>query len=224
MAQSIIDSAIVSIHGDILDNAEVSFKFRVRNYVYRNQHGAYTYTRIFVDTSGTTVDVLTNEGLTRTVDGEAIELDSTWATRYSNSVNSVMYFSFLPYRLNDPAVIKTHHGEVTIKGKQYHEVLIQFQEEGGGVDHDDNFLYWFNKETYALDYFAYDYITDGGGVRFREAYNRREEDGLVVQDYVNFKPASDSVKLKDILGAYLKGELMELSRIELEEVSVRSLH
>ncbi len=83
-----------------------------------------------------------------------------------------------------------------------------------------NFLYWFDTDTYALDYFAYDYITDGGGVRFREAYNRRDEGGLVVQDYVNFKPASDSVKLKDVLDAYVKEELKELSRIELEEVNV----
>lgn len=223
-AQAVVDSAIAAMNGRLLDHAEISFGFRVRDYIFRNQNGIFQYTRIFVDTAGTkTIDVLTNDGLTRTINGNEVTLDSTWTTRYSNSVNSVMYFSFLPYRLNDDAVIKTYNGVVTLKGKRYHEILIQFQEEGGGVDHDDNFLYWFDTSTYALDYFGYDYITDGGGVRFREAINRRDEGGLIVQDYINYMPASDSVVLKDVLAAYLRGELKELSRIELDDVVVESL-
>lgn len=132
-SQSIVDSAIAAMGGEILDHAEIRFRFRLRDYVYYNVNGSYAYTRIYVDTSGTVIeDVLTNEGLTRTNDGDTITLDSTWTSRYSNSVNSVMYFAFLPCRLNDPAVIKTYNGVVSIKGRDYHEVLIQFQEEGGG--------------------------------------------------------------------------------------------
>ena len=206
----------------ILEEAEVSFRFRVRDYVYKNDHGRFEYTRIYRDTAGTTtVDILTNDGIIRTIDGDTIELDSTWQSRYSNSVNSVIYFAFLPYRLNDQAVIKTYRGEVEIKGRMYHEVLVQFEEEGGGKDHDDNFLYWFDTETFSMDYFAYDYVTDGGGVRFREAYNKRTVDGLVIQDYVNYKPSADSIGLNGMRQAYIDKSLQELSRIELENVVVK---
>jgi hypothetical protein len=223
-AQSVVDSAIVRAGGDILDRAQVSFRFRVRDYVYRKENGRYTYTRIYEDTTGTvTKDVLTNDGLTRMINGDTVKLDSMWTSRYSNSVNSVIYFAFLPYRLNDEAVIKTYSGIVPIKGKDYHEILVQFREEGGGKDHDDNFLYWFDTETFALDYLAYAYITDGGGVRFREAYNRRKIDGISVQDYINYKPVSDSFVLADMRQAFEAGLLVELSRIELENVEVERL-
>jgi hypothetical protein len=207
--------------GDMLQNAEVSFRFRVRDYVYRMEGGDYEYTRRYEDTSGTiTVDVLTNEGLTRTVNGDTVNLDSTWSNRYSNSVNSVIYFAFLPFRLNDPAVIKTYNGIVAIKDKNYHEILVRFKEEGGGADHDDNFLYWFDVDTYALDYLAYDYLTNGGGVRFRQAINRRTINGLTVQDYINYKPESDTIVLADMREAFESDELVELSRILIENVRV----
>ena len=224
-AQAIVDQAIQAMGGSLLDHAEVTFRFRDREYIYHNEEGAFAHTRIHTDTAGVrTVDVYHNDGLDRTVDGKPVSLDSTWQSRYSNSINSVMYFAFLPYRLNDPSVIKTYRDVVTIKGKPYHEVLVQFQKEGGGKDHDDNFLYWFDTTSFAMDYLAYDYVTDGGGVRFREAYNRRTIDGLTVQDYINFKPANDSLTLYAMRTAYEQGQLTELSRIELDDVKIRDLN
>ncbi len=223
-AQDIVDKAISAMGGDILDNASVTFKFRIRTYGFWQKGGQFKYTRTHVDTSGSsTLDVLTNEGLVRSIDDVTVELDSTWKQRYSNSVNSVLYFAFLPYRLNDPAVIKSYNGLKEINGNSYHEVKVQFAKEGGGVDHDDNFLYWFSKDKYALDYLAYDYITDDAGVRFRKAINRRNINGVVVQDYINMKPANDDTNLYGMLEAYKQGQLRELSRIELENVRIEKL-
>lgn len=224
-AQAIVDNAIRAMGGTLLEHAEVSFRFRDRDYIYKNKKGTFEHTRIHIDSAGVrTVDVYHNNGLDRTVNGESAKLDKTWQTRYSNSINSVIYFTFLPYRLNDPAVIKTYRDIVTIKGKPYHEILVQFRKEGGGKDHDDNFLYWFDTATYAMDYLAYDYVTDGGGVRFREAYNRRSHNGLTVQDYVNYKPSDDSLTLYHMRTAYEQGKLVELSRIELHDVDVQNLN
>ena len=220
-AQVIVDSAIAAVGGDLLLNAEISFRFRVRDYIYKNQGGEYEYTRIYIDTNATkTVDKLTNKGLRRWIDNAEVELDSSWRQRYTNSVNSVIYYAFLPYRLNDQAVIKTYRGLVDIKDKTYHEILVQFEQEGGGVDFEDNYLYWFDTADYSMDYFAYDYISDGGGVRFREAYNRREIEGVTIQDYVNYKPPADSVGLYEMLDAFKQNDLVELSKIELEGVKV----
>lgn len=223
-AQEIVDKAISAMGGEMLNNAAVTFKFRTRAYTFWQQEGQYKYTRTHVDTSGSrTVDVLTNNGLDRSIDNVPVDLDSIWTLRYSNSVNSVLYFAFLPYRLNDPAVIKTYNGLREINGMNYHEVEVQFMKEGGGVDHDDNFLYWFHEESFMLDYLAYDYITDDAGVRFRQAINRRKANGLTVQDYVNYKPTNDSIDLHGIFEAYKRGELKELSRIELENVHAEKL-
>ncbi len=223
-AQEIVNRAIKAIGGDVLDNAEITFKFRTRDYIYRNKAGRYRYTRTYVDTAGTkSVDILTNDGLTRTIDGKPVELDELWTQRYSNSVNSVFYFAFLPYRLNDAAVIKTYNGLKDFNGKKYHEIEVQFAKEGGGVDHDDNFLYWFSEDKYALDYFAYDYVTGKGGVRFRHAINRRLVNGLIVQDYVNYRPNDKKTDLYGMFEAHTRGELKELSRIELENVQVEKV-
>ena len=44
----------------------------------------------------------------RTVNGAKIDtLSEEWIGKYSRSVNSVAYFAFLPYGLNDPSVFKT---------------------------------------------------------------------------------------------------------------------
>ena len=68
-----------------------------------------------------------------------------------------------------------------------------------------------------MDYLAYSYEVDGGGVRFREAYNTRKIGGVLFQDYVNYKHLKNTdVSTFDIL--FEKGELKELSRIELENV------
>lgn len=223
-AQEIVDKAIQAIGGDLLDHADIDFTFRTRDYKFHQQGGKFEYTRIHVDTTGKkTIDLLTNEGLSRSVDSKPVDLDEKWAQRYSNSVNSVFYFAFLPYRLNDAAVIKTYNGIKDFNGKKYHEVEVQFAKEGGGVDHDDNFLYWFSEDKYALDYFAYDYITDKGGVRFRHATNRRLVNGLIVQDYVNYKPKDKKTGLYDMFEAHKSRELVELSRIELENVVVEKL-
>ena len=97
---------------------------------------------------------------------------------------------------------------------------VTFDEEGGGEDYNDIFIYWFDKEDFSMDYLAYQYFTEGGGIRFREAINVREIEGITFQDYVNYKPDSDSIKLVGIDQVFENGNLIEISRIELENVKV----
>ncbi len=213
-AQHIIDEAILT-HG--LHNPEgkkVSFTFRNKDYsMIRNEQGIM-YTRSFQDSLGFVRDVLINiSEFSRSVDGIPFELSEEWSVRYANSVNSVLYFVQLPYMLNDPAVIKKYQGTIQIKGKKYHQIEIRFKQEDGGVDFEDVFLYWFNTENFSMDYLAYSYLTDEGGIRFREAFNRRTSGGIVFQDYINYKPADKNIGLENLPTLFEKGELKELSRI-----------
>ncbi len=219
--QSIIDRAIEAHGLDNVFDKKIEFDFRERHYTLEREQGKYAYTRSFEDSLGSVRDVLVNSSqFTRFVNGQELELDDEWTGKYLNSVNSVLYFIQLPLTLNDPAAIKKYLGVQNLKGKSYHLLEIRFEEEGGGKDFEDVFLYWFDVESFQMDYLAYSYITDGGGVRFREAINRRNIKGLVFQDYINYKPGDKLTPLDQLAGLYEKGELLELSRIENVNVVV----
>ena len=215
--QEIVDEAI-AFHGmEGLNNAEFSLTFRNIDYTYKNNNGMFEYTRTQTDSIGQTVfDVMNNDGLVRLTDGDTTEI--TEEKRAARSVNSVIYFFRLPFGLNDDAVNKAYVGEREMKGKTYYEVKVTFAQEGGGEDFDDVFLYWFDKEDYSMDYLAYLYHTDEGGMRFREAINSRRVNGVMIQDYINLKPEDERMDIMNIAELYNAGELQVLSEIINEDV------
>ena len=223
-AQEVVDQGITYSKTEKLKNADASFSFRGVGYDYKFRNGNYRYTRTQTDSVGNTLkDVLVNTGLNRFFNESLVVLDEEKRAAYTASVNSVIYFAFLPLSLNDAAVNKTYISEVTVKGKTYHKVKVTFNEEGGGEDFDDVFYYWFDTEEYRLDFLAYSYAEeDGIGMRFREAYNPRRVNGVVIQDYRNFKPkVKGSIQLEAMDRAFIEGELELLSVIELENVRIK---
>ena len=223
-AQAIIDLAIEKQGGDLLSRSRISFDFRGRTYVSNRNGGSYTYERQFLDTLQNEVhDILSNEAFQRKIEGTVVALNSKDSSAYANSVNSVLYFAFLPYFLNDAAVKKAYLGEVNIKGQPYHKVKVGFEAAGGGKDFEDEYVYWFHKEKGSMDYLAYNYKVDGGGARFREAYNIRVIDGIRFADYINYKPNNKSMAVETFDELFEKGKMKELSRIDLENISVSRL-
>ena len=115
------------------------------------------------------------------------QLPDSLMHRYANSVNSVIYFAQLPFSLDGKAVYKKLIGEKSINGVGYYKVEVTFDINGGGEDYDDVFVYWINKQSFLVDYLAYSYCEEECGYRFRESVNRRTINGLIVQDYNNYK-------------------------------------
>lgn len=220
-AQQIVDAAIEKHGGSRYEDSRVSFEFRGRKYIATRQGSKFQYERIFTDSIGAEVrDVLTHEGFYREVNGRRAALSAKDSSAYANSVNSVIYFALLPYFLNDPAVIKQYAGEATIKGKPYHKVKVTFRQEGGGKDFEDEYLYWFHKDEHTMDYLAYNFLVDGGGARFREAYSLRTSNGIRFADYHNYKPKADSRNVAEFDALFGNGGLEKVSDIELEHVQV----
>lgn len=220
--QEIIDKSIGFHQMERLDDTEFSLTFREIDYTYKNSGGIYEYTRTQIDSTGATViDRMNNETLIRTINGTVADITDEKRAAYTRSVNSVIYFFRLPFGLNDPAVNKVYQGETEINGKVYYEVKVTFQQEGGGEDFDDVFLYWFDKTDYSMDYLAYLYLTDEGGIRFREAINARRVNGMLIQDYINLKPEDETIDIMTIDELYNKNELIELSRIINEKVVIK---
>jgi len=208
----------VSAHGgDLYDTANYSFNFRGDAFYFKNDHKNFEYSKTHKKEKNLTQDFLKNGVLTRKVNNKTSNLSENSSKRAKSSLNSVIYFATLPHKLNDEAVNKTYIGETSIKGENYAILGITFNKEGGGEDFDDQFHYWINAETNKIDYLAYNYKVNGGGVRFRSAFNRRVVDGITFQDYINYK-ANPKTPLVDLPKLYEAGELKELSKIKTENV------
>ncbi|MGV3502534.1 MAG: DUF6503 family protein [Adhaeribacter sp.] len=221
-ARAIIDQAIAAHGGKKFEALEVAFDFRGRHYRSSRKGGLYTYERAFHDSTGAVKDVLNNQGFTRTINGTPVHLPEERVEAFTSSVNSVLYFALLPFGLNDPAVIKQLVDTVTIHQVPYLKVKVSFKAEGGGKDFQDEFLYWVNQKTHTMDYLAYTYATDGGGIRFRQAVNARQVAGIRFQDYINYE-AAPTIDFLQIDRLFEAGQLKELSRIELENLQVKPL-
>lgn len=220
--QKIIDKVIQNHGGDGYENVRVSFDFRGRHYVMLHQNGLFRYERHFSDRTGQIKDVLSNQGFKRFLNDHDITDTVRKAAAYARSVNSVAYFALLPYRLNDPAVNKTYLGTGEIKEELYHKILITFDQAKGGDDYSDQFVYWIHAKDMTMDYLAYLYYTDDGGKRFRAPINVRTVGGIRFADYENYQQVDDKIKLEDYDKEYNQGSLKILSKIELENLDVRT--
>lgn len=216
-AESTLQKALLAHGGTKYDSAHYQFVFREKQYTFKNSGRSYRYT-VTSEVDGKTIkDVLDNGQFTRRYDDQIAELTEKDNRKYADALNSVIYFATLPHKLKDPAVNLVNAASFTIKGQSYQSFKVHFDREGGGTDFDDNFQYWVNLETGRIDYLAYDYRVNKGGVRFRSAYNPRVVDGILFQDYINFK-APLGTPLSDLPSLYQNGALEELSRIETEAI------
>jgi len=223
-AQNIIDKAIEASGGELYKERKVSFFFRAKEYVSEMNDGRTSFTRISTKDGIKTTDILNNNSFKRFLNDSLITVADSMTTRYSNAINSVHYFARLPYGLNATAAHKELMGEVSIKNKEYYKIKVTFDQENGGVDFEDTYIYWFNKETYAPDYLAYEFHVDGGGIRFREAFNERFVNNIRFVDYNNLKPKNKEASLYEIESLFVKGELKLLSKIELDSIKLSPLH
>lgn len=217
---SIIDKSIAVHGGDHLEEVGISFQFRDKQYIVSRDGGRYQYERIFSDSTGDIRDVLHNDGFERYLNSSLVEVSPEFQKKYANSVNSVIYFALLPFGLDGKAVNKEFLGETIIKGKPYYEIMVTFDEEGGGEDHEDTYVYWIHQQNHTMDYLAYAYHVEGGGSRFREAINPRKVGGILFQDYINYDYKGDTTDLHAYEVLFEENKLEEISRIVLENIMV----
>ena len=220
-AEAVIRRAIAAHGMTDLDGKRIAFTFRERDYGIEMQEGRFLYTRSFVDSTGRNVrDELSNDGLRRFRQDSLVRLSPKDSAAYAGSVNSVRYFFLLPYGLEDPAVRVELLDTAGLRGSMYDRVRVTFAAAGGGTDYEDVYHYFFDREDGELDYLAYTFETDGGGIRFRAAINKRRVGGVLVQDYVNYGLDGADRDIEHVAERFRAGELPELSRIENSTVRI----
>ena len=217
-ARKLLAKTIKAHGGKKYNKAHYQFTFRDNVYRFKNSKKGYHYTVRKSKGGQQIYDQLVNGEFSRSINGKDIELSDKEKGGGGRGLNSVIYFATLPYRLSDPAVKLSYSGEMSIKGVDYQVLEVRFEQEGGGADYDDEYLYWIRKDNNQIDYFAYNYQVGGGGVRFRSGFNKRNVDGIIFQDFINYK-APIGTPLADLPGMYENNELKELSKILTEKVS-----
>ncbi len=218
-ADDIVNKSIAVSGGKHFESSMIKFIFRDKSYVAKRLKGETSMVRMFMDKSDTITDFLSNSEYKRLVGQVYTKVADSMVKKYSASVNSVHYFSV--FGLNDNSVNKTLLEDEQIKGVDYYKVKVTFNEEGGGEDYEDVFVYWIDKQLFKLNYLAYSYSeNDGVGMRFREAYNERYVNDLRFVDYNNYKAEDTSIQLLDLGKVFDNNQLQLLSKIELENVNV----
>jgi len=209
-------------HGcEKINSESITFDFRKFHFEYLHTDTGVVRIRSFQDSLGNEIqDVWSRLTLERFENGEVMSISKEKEQAYMSSVNSIFYFAFLPKSLRDPAVNLEYIDTANMKGHQYHKIRVTFDQEGGGEDHEDVFMYWFDLENYSMDYLAYSYETDGGGMRFRASTNRKKIEGIVFQDYLNFAPP-EGAKLEDLDSLYNEDMLKQVSVIEQGNIKVK---
>ena len=218
-AQQIIDKSIKASGADKVSQSKIAFTFRDKVYLATRNNGQFEFTRSFDSIK----DVLSNTGFMRFIHGEQVVLTGSVANNTKNSVNSVHYFSVLPFGLNDAAVQKKILPSVVIKGQPYYKIEVRFSEEGGGEDFEDVFVYWVHQKSFLIHYLAYEFHTNGGGFRFREVTSEKIIEGIRFVNYANYKPNKQITDVKIIDSLFIAGNLNKVSDIILKNIQVTKL-
>ena len=220
-AAGVVRDSIERHGGEVFDWIHIRWGFREVPFEVTRDDGRFRYQRTVQDSLGQAiVQVMENEGSWIEVNGERQDLDPQSRAQLEFDVNSVVYFGFLPFRLDDPVVQLADLGTGEVEGELYRKVEVTFEREGGGPNWEDRFVYWFHEGDHTLDYLAHLEAAEVETTRFRRAVNRREVGGLLVQDYENYTGDPEVGDLADYDLLFEAGSLRLLSMVEFDELEV----
>ncbi len=165
---------------------------------------------------------ITNDSVARWENGARRVVESELEQRFRDWVMSRIYFTFLPFRLNDPSVFKQDLGAEEWNGRLLHKVKVTFT-PGSSTHAQDEYLYWFDPQTGRLEQFAYSYATGGGGLRFRRTFNHRRVGGIGFFDQENLGVNGPDLSVDLITPDYVAGTMTPVSTITLHDITVEVL-
>ncbi len=211
----------IKAHGWDQDDFSIVFDFRDYQYELKRKNKFYSFQRTTKKEGNVVKDLMSSKKkLKRFINNKSVELSDSMTNVFSNSLNSVMYFFQLPRPLNDQAVVPKYLGLTKILNERYWTIKVTFKENGGGKDYQDEFRYWININNGQIDYLAYNYLTEGGGTRFRQAVNKQSKKGFIFQDYINFKPKVKFISLDSLPIFFEAGNLIKVSNIKNKNIRV----
>ena len=166
---------------------------------------------------------VTNDEVEHWLDGIEQEIaDADERRRLRDWVMARVYFCFLPYRLNDPGVVKHDQGLEQWGDRLLHRVKVTF-ETGVGSDAQDEYVYWFDPESARVEMFAYSYEGGDPGLRFRRATNYRRVGGLLFFDQENLGTEGEGLSVDLVDPEFVAKRLRRVSTVELRDLHVEAI-
>jgi len=223
-AQQIVDRAIAYHGGDLYRSSETSMVIESKSGRFgltsKVDQGLFDHRVTRIRDGKEQVVRLTNDGVELTRDGVTEQLRGETAERLTRFVNERVYFPFLPFRLNDPGVIKADLGIETWDGRPLHKIKVTFE---GAADDGDEYLYWFDPGTARLEMFAYSFQNNDGGLRLRKAFNFRRIGGILFYDSENFGISGKDHRVDEITAEFAGSKMEKISTVVVSDVRVRRL-
>ena len=164
---------------------------------------------------------VTNDRVRHWQDGSEIDVSPEAEVALRDWTMAKVYFSFLPYRLDDESAIQEDVGLESWSGRELRKVKVTFV-PGSSTDAGDEFLYWFDPASGRLEQFAYSFVGSPGGLRFRKLYHYRRVGGLLFFDQENWGAAGDELTVEQI-SPDLVAAMERISTIELRNIRVEAL-
>ena len=183
--------------------------------------GLYTYTVTGMVSAGERRVVASNNDVEWTQNGEQRLVSNDFEQRLRNWVMAKVYFCFLPFRLNDPGVLKEDKGLDTWSDRGLHKVKVTFGPAANTDEHDE-YVYWFDPQSGRLEQFAYSYTGSPGGLRFRRLFNYRRTGGILFFDQENWGVEGPGLRVDLINPEFFDKSMHRVSTVELKNIVVRS--
>jgi hypothetical protein len=227
----IVDRAIDHHGGSLYTSSQVALRLCSKNGCFdlevRTDGGLFSHTVTRAD--GLRVRA-TNDRVELWESGVAKPVPPEDEARRRRFVSARVYFAFLPFRLNDPGVQKLDLGIVDWEGRPLHEVRIRFTSQTATGDAgaetgqtSDEYMYWLDPQTGEVVFFAYDFVGEPSGLRFRRAVNLRRIGGILFFDQENLGLDGDGLDVGQVDPAFVEAKLEPISTVELRDITVRPL-
>ncbi len=202
------------------NDAELGFDLDGQSYRVARVDDSYRYTAHDKNAGREVYRELNNLGYFEHLNGKMLELSAEDSSSQAGDIHASVYFALLPFSLDDPQLQAEYLGEDSLDGRAYHRLGIR-NEDGFGLQEGlAEFLYWFDTESFRLDYLAHS-LAAKEGTRFRKALNSRRVNGIVFQDYEVFRgPGIDSLHM--IAELYASDRLLSISRKTLSGIFVKA--
>jgi hypothetical protein len=218
----IVDRAIALHGGDRYRHSRARFELCSKPGCYEVSAavdgGLYEYRVKGPVRGGVREVVATNDRVLHWSNGRVMEVTPEGEVALRDWVMGRVYFSFLPYRLDDDSVVQEDLGLESWAGRELHKVKVTFVPHSS-TDADDEFVYWFDPQTGRLEQFAYSFAGSPGGLRFRRLYNFRRIGGLLFSDQENWGAAGDELRVEQIDSDFV-ASMERISTVELQNVQV----
>jgi len=223
---AIVDRAIEHHGGDLYRSSRTELRLCSASGCYElvaeRRGGLFDYRVTGSVSAGRRSVRWTNDRLEVTLDGRPLDPSPSEAAALRDWLMARIYFCFLPYKLNDPGVLKQDLGLERWGERQLRRVKVTF-EPGSSAGADDEFVYWLDPESGRVELYAYSFRQGGGGLRLRRGRNYRRVGGLLFFDQENLGIDGPGLGVDAIDQAWAERNLQWVSDVELRDVRVTPL-